>query len=81
MIISYVATAALMGAVRPKFGYYAAQEAKLEGDYRNAHSRLITNAEEICFYNGAKMELSILERTYNQLIRHINKVYKVCSIK
>lgn len=33
----------------PPFGKLTAVEAKLEGEYRNAHSRIITNAEEIAF--------------------------------
>jgi ATP-binding cassette subfamily D (ALD) long-chain fatty acid import protein len=33
--------------VTPAFGKLAAIEAKLEGDFRAAHSRLITNSEEI----------------------------------
>jgi len=77
IIVNYFLTATLMSAVRPQFGRFAAEEAKLEGDYRMAHSRLITNAEEISFYNGAKRELSILDKTYNMLIKHINHVYKV----
>jgi ATP-binding cassette subfamily D (ALD) long-chain fatty acid import protein len=38
---------------------------------------LITNAEEIAFYNGADLEHSILTRTYKRLIRHINSIYKI----
>lgn len=30
----------------PSFGRYAAEEQKLEGEFRFAHSRLIENAEE-----------------------------------
>lgn len=33
--------------VTPAFGKLAAIEAKLEGDFRAAHSRLIINSEEI----------------------------------
>jgi ATP-binding cassette subfamily D (ALD) long-chain fatty acid import protein len=42
-----------------------------------AHSRLITNAEEIGFYNGENLEKSILNTTYSNLIKHINSVYKL----
>ncbi|KAF9404916.1 hypothetical protein BGZ94_003878, partial [Podila epigama] len=47
------------------------------GDFRSAHTRLITNAEEVAFYNGAELEHSILTRTYKRLIRHINSIYKI----
>lgn len=42
-----------------------------------AHSRLITNAEEIAFYNGSELEQSILNKTYSALIKHINSTYRV----
>ena len=42
-----------------------------------SHSRLITNAEEIAFYNGEDREKSILNRTYSSLIKHINSTYRI----
>jgi ATP-binding cassette subfamily D (ALD) long-chain fatty acid import protein len=42
-----------------------------------AHSRLITNAEEIAFYDGEELEKSILNRTYSSLIKHINSTYRI----
>ncbi len=50
---------------------------KLEGDFRSAHSRLITNAEEIAFYNGASIEAGILNRAYIRLVRHIDSIFKI----
>lgn len=38
---------------------------------------MITNAEEIAFYNGAGLEHSILNKTYMKLIKHINSIYKI----
>jgi ATP-binding cassette, subfamily D (ALD), peroxisomal long-chain fatty acid import protein len=52
LTLNYFVTASILRALTPPFGKLAAQEAKLEGDFRSAHSRLITNAEEIGFYNG-----------------------------
>ncbi|KAI9478448.1 MAG: ABC transporter transmembrane region 2-domain-containing protein [Benjaminiella poitrasii] len=75
--INYIVTARLLRAVTPSFGKLAAIEAKLEGDFRAAHSRLITNAEEIAFYNGADLEHSILNKAYLKLIKHINSIYKI----
>ncbi|KAJ3094476.1 hypothetical protein HDU97_008026 [Phlyctochytrium planicorne] len=77
LFVNYMITASLMRAVTPAFGKLAAQEAKLEGDFRTAHSRLITNAEEIAFYHGGDLEKSILNRTYLALIRHINRIYNI----
>ncbi|KAL1917272.1 uncharacterized protein VTP21DRAFT_4928 [Calcarisporiella thermophila] len=75
--VNYIVTARLLRAVSPAFGKLAAIEAKLEGDFRSAHARLITNAEEIAFYNGAPIEKTILNRSYRQLIRHVNSIYRL----
>lgn len=77
MAMSYACTALILRRVTPAFGKLAAVEAKLEGDFRSAHSRLITNAEEIAFYGGAPLEKSILTRAYLRLIRHINSIYRI----
>ncbi|CAG8457188.1 16710_t:CDS:10 [Acaulospora morrowiae] len=73
---NYLFTTWLLRKVTPAFGKLSAQEAKLEGDFRTAHSRLIINAEEIAFYHGAELEQSILNRTYTKLIKHINGILK-----
>ncbi|KAG2228088.1 hypothetical protein INT45_009134 [Circinella minor] len=75
--LNYVVTAKLLRAVTPSFGKLAAIEAKLEGDFRAAHTRLITNAEEIAFYNGGELEHSILDKAYYGLVKHINSIYKI----
>lgn len=77
LFVNYYITAKLLRAVTPPFGKMAAEEAKLEGDFRAAHSRLITNCEEICFYNGAPREEGILNKAYKALIRHVNNIYRV----
>ncbi|KAJ3021785.1 hypothetical protein HKX48_007756 [Thoreauomyces humboldtii] len=77
LTVNYFITATILRAATPAFGRMAAVEAKLEGDFRTAHSRLITNAEEIAFYHGAPLEHSILTRTYYKLIKHINRIYRI----
>ncbi|KAF7728532.1 hypothetical protein EC973_005936 [Apophysomyces ossiformis] len=77
LAVNYIITARLLRAVTPSFGKLAAIEAELEGDFRAAHTRLITNAEEIAFYNGAPLEHSILNKTYTRLIKHINSIYRI----
>ena len=44
-----------------------------QGEFRFAHSRLITNAEEIAFYGGHEIERNILNQRYNNLARHADK--------
>lgn len=74
---NYFATAWLLKAMAPPFGLLAAVEAKLEGEYRNAHSKLITNAEEIAFYDGTALERSILRKTYWRLASHIRAILRI----
>ncbi|KAJ3000150.1 hypothetical protein HDV02_000433 [Globomyces sp. JEL0801] len=75
--LNYIVTASIIRSVTPAFGKLAAEQGKLEGDFRSAHSRLITNAEEIGFYNGEELEKSILDKTYSRLIKHINTIYNI----
>lgn len=74
---NYFTTAWLLKSMAPPFGKLAAVEAKLEGDYRNAHSRLITNAEEIAFYDGTNLERSILSKTYTRLVAHTRAILRI----
>jgi ATP-binding cassette subfamily D (ALD) long-chain fatty acid import protein len=74
---NYFLTATIMRAATPAFGKMAAEEAELEGEFRYAHTRIITNAEEIAFYNGGELELSVLARAYRNLIRRINETYRI----
>jgi ATP-binding cassette subfamily D (ALD) long-chain fatty acid import protein len=48
----------------------------LEGDLRYAHSRLITNSEEIAFYRGHAVEESILHKAYLDLVKHMNFIFR-----
>ena len=74
---NYLITGWILKKVTPAFGKLSAIEAKLEGDFRSAHARVITNAEEIAFYNGSKIEEGILNRAYLRLVRHVNSIYKI----
>lgn len=49
-----------------------AKESELEGYYRTAHQRLITNSEEIAFYDGGKKEKIIIERALKAIFKHIS---------
>lgn len=77
LVLNYFVTASIMRMATPSFGKLAAQEAKLEGDFRTAHARLLINAEEVAFYNGADRELGILNKSYQALVSHINSIYKI----
>ncbi|GAA5868571.1 hypothetical protein JCM3774_005432 [Rhodotorula dairenensis] len=77
LFASYFATAWILRKVTPAFGKLAAVEAKLEGDFRAAHSRLIINSEEVAFYRGGPIEKDILTRAYLRLIKHVNSIFKI----
>lgn len=70
-------TARALKFISPPFGRLVAQQAELEGEFRYAHSRLITNSEEIAFYNGHKVEKAHLKHAYLRLIKHMNKIFKL----
>ncbi|MBW0521709.1 hypothetical protein O181_061424 [Austropuccinia psidii MF-1] len=77
LIVNYLITGWILRQITPAFGKLSAVETKLEGDFRLTHARLITNSEEVAFYNGSKLEKDILNRTYLRLIRHVNSIFKI----
>ena len=65
-------SANVMRALTPPFGKYVADEARLEGEFRFEHSRLIDYSEEIALYNGHEAEKDTLDKGYFTLIKHVN---------
>lgn len=59
-------------AIMPSFGKLVALESELEGQYRTAHQRLITNSEEIAFYDGSQREKHIINNALECLNKHIS---------
>lgn len=70
-------TAKALQLISPPFGRLVAEQAQLEGEFRFAHSRLITNAEEIAFYDGHRIEKAYLKDAYLRLVKHMNRIFKL----
>lgn len=67
-------TGQVLRVLSPKFGALVAVDAERNANLRNIHARVITNAEEIAFYGGHKVEMGNLRSAYNSLVRHKNRI-------
>ncbi|XP_065212184.1 ATP-binding cassette sub-family D member 3 [Planococcus citri] len=59
--------------LRRPVGRMTVTEQKLEGEFRYINSRLITNAEEVAFYNGNYREKLTLLASFEKLTDHLRK--------
>ena len=69
-------SANVMRALTPPFGKYVAEEARLEGEFRFAHSRLIEYGEEIALLDGQEAEKDALDKGYFALVKYINRILR-----
>ncbi|XP_037393176.1 ATP-binding cassette sub-family D member 3a isoform X4 [Pygocentrus nattereri] len=58
--------------LRRPIGKMTVVEQKYEGEYRYVNSRLITNSEEIAFYNGNMREKLTIHDTFKKLVDHLH---------
>ncbi|NWQ73090.1 ABCD3 protein, partial [Columbina picui] len=58
--------------LRRPVGKMTIVEQKYEGEYRYVNSRLITNSEEIAFYNGNMREKQTIHKTFRKLVEHLH---------
>ncbi|KAK4461617.1 ABC transporter transmembrane region 2-domain-containing protein [Cladorrhinum samala] len=69
-------SANVMRALTPPFGKFVADEARLEGEFRFQHSRLIDHSEEVALYAGHEAEKDTLDKGYFTLIKHVNYILR-----
>lgn len=70
-------SALILKLVSPRFGQLVAQEAEKKGYLRHVHSRIVSNAEEIAFYGGHKVEQSQLRGAFRMLAQHMEHMFGV----
>ncbi|TNM96389.1 ATP-binding cassette sub-family D member 3a isoform X1 [Takifugu flavidus] len=58
--------------LRRPIGKMTVIEQRYEGEYRYVNSRLITNSEEIAFYNGNLREKQTIHATFKKLVDHLH---------
>lgn len=76
-LLAYLCVSGLiLTNIRKPTARLTASEQKLEGEFRHVNSRLITNSEEIAFYNGNTREKTTLLASYNKLLAHLRKFLK-----
>lgn len=75
MISYFTVCSVILRAVQPPFGQLAADEQRLEGEYRLHHSRLITHSEEIAFFGGAAREKQYINHAFDNLVAHLRKLF------
>ncbi|KAF5911105.1 hypothetical protein HPG69_001071 [Diceros bicornis minor] len=62
----------LLTRLRRPIGKMTVTEQKYEGEYRYVNSRLITNSEEVAFYNGNKREKQTIYSVFRKLVEHLH---------
>ncbi|XP_059419835.1 ATP-binding cassette sub-family D member 3b [Carassius carassius] len=63
----------LLTRLRRPIGKMTVMEQRYEGEYRYVNSRLITNSEEIAFYNGNRREKQTINGTFQKLVDHLSR--------
>ncbi|XP_038132360.1 ATP-binding cassette sub-family D member 3a isoform X2 [Cyprinodon tularosa] len=73
IMMSYLLISGLfLTRLRRPIGKMTVTEQRYEGEYRYVNSRLITNSEEIAFYNGNLREKQTIHATFKKLVDHLH---------
>jgi len=66
-------------SLRAPVGQMTVKEQHLEGELRYVNSRIITNSEEIAFYEGTEREKLTLMDTFRRLVGHLDMHVHILS--
>lgn len=73
MIGYLVVSGLILTRMRRPTGKLTINEQRLEGEFRYVNSRLITNSEEIAFYNGNNKERHTILTAFENLYQHLRR--------
>lgn len=73
MLAYLAASGFLLTGLRRPLGKYTVNEQRLEGEFRYVNSRLLTNSEEVAFYQGNKKETVVIFESFHRLVKHLRK--------
>lgn len=73
LMIYLLSAGVLLTRLRRPTGPLTVEEQKLEGEFRYVNSRLITNSEEVAFYQGNNREKLTLLASFSKLRGHLRK--------
>ncbi|CAF1223102.1 unnamed protein product [Rotaria sordida] len=75
LLVLYLICAGLvLTRLRRPIGRMTVAEQQFEGEFRYVNSRLVTNCEEIAFYNGSRREKMIIRDGFERLIKHLRSL-------
>ncbi|XP_067846060.1 ATP-binding cassette sub-family D member 3a isoform X3 [Heptranchias perlo] len=72
MMAYLIVSGLILTRLRRPIGKMTVSEQRYEGEYRYVNSRLITNSEEIAFYNGNSREKQTIHTTFKRLVDHLH---------
>lgn len=73
MLTYLVLAGGFLTHLRKPISQLTVKEQRLEGEYRHIHSRLITNSEEVSFYQGSSREKLTLLASFHKVVTHLRK--------
>lgn len=71
MLVYLLFSGTFLTILRKPVAQMTVNEQRNEGDFRHMNARLITNCEEVAFYQGHKREEINIMTSFNRLVNHL----------